>query len=103
MRRPGWKHDRIVTCASERIPTRFQPEQSCERQPVLFEVVEEFACHVTQIQCRRSGTPHSMGSQRDLMIKVNIGILVAFVTGETRAYERFGELGNFRHMNWTVI
>src|SRR5260370_3829791 len=68
----------------------------------LPEAVETSARHITQIQRRRSGTPHSMGSERDLMIKVNIGILVALVTGETGAYERFVELGNFRHMNCPI-
>src|SRR5207245_9428992 len=85
----------------------FNDQHSSRRVPgiqiELPESVEAPARHITQIQRRRSGTPHTVGSQCDLMIEVNIGILVALMAGEAGTHERFGKLGNFRHMNWTIM
>src|SRR5205807_10422090 len=57
------------------------------------------AHHRAQIQRCRSGPPDSMRSQRDLMIKINIRVLVAFVARETRGQKRLCEFWNSRNVN----
>src|SRR5205823_14094498 len=61
------------------------------------------ACHGAQIQSRRSRPPHPMRAQCDLMIKINIGILVAFMAGKARAHERLGEFRDVRYVDWLLV
>src|SRR5215471_18309546 len=44
-----------------------------------------------------------MRAQRDLVVKVNIGIFVPFMTRESGAHQTFRQTRHLRNMNWPSI
>src|SRR5579862_1189423 len=63
------------------------------------EAIKASAGHAAQIKSSRSRAPHPMRSQRDLVIKINVRILVTFVTGKSCRDKRFRQTGDLRHAN----
>src|ERR1039458_1625024 len=55
------------------------------------EAVVAPAGDVGQVEGRRSGAPQAVRAQRDLVIKVNVGILVPLVAGKAGAEDRSEE------------
>src|SRR5205807_10604082 len=56
-----------------------------------------------QVTCSRSGAPHSMRAQSDLMIEENIRILVPHMAGETGGYQTLRQIVGFGNMNALLV
>src|SRR5664279_4784018 len=61
------------------------------------------ACDVGQVERRRPSAPHAMRAQRDLVIKVDVGILVPLVAGKAGAEDRFRQLRRFGNVDWLTV
>src|SRR5262249_58591340 len=82
-------------------------EHSCRRVPgievELPKTVESSCCYAAQVQRRGTRPSHPVGSQCNLVIKVDIRILVAFVAGKARRNEAFGEIGRPRDRDRLIV
>src|SRR5664279_5149572 len=67
------------------------------------EAVVAPAGDVGQVERRRSSAPHTMRAQRDLVIKVDVGILVPLVAGKASAEDRFRQLRRFGNVDWLTV
>src|SRR5438132_6557328 len=84
-------HDQHARC---RIP-RIEVE--------LPKSIETPAGNTAQVKCSRSGAPHSMRAQSDLMIKENIRIFVPLMTGETGGHQALRQIVGFGNMNALLV
>ena len=82
-------------------------QHSCRRVPRIQiefpESVKASAGHRAQIQRRRSGPPHPMRTQRDLMIEIDIGIFVPFVAGKSCGQQGLRQIRDLRNMDPLLI
>src|SRR5438309_10835161 len=84
------------------LASRFLHEQHTRRRIPRIEVefpepVQTPAGDTAQVKCSRSGAPHSMRAQSDLMIEDNLRILVPLMateTGRDQALRQIVGLGN---------
>src|SRR5438270_12808856 len=65
--------------------------------------IEPAARDITQIKRRRTRPPHSVGSQCDLMIEINVRVLVPLVTGEASRDKGFPKLCDLRNANRSFV
>ena len=72
-------------------------------QVELPESVESPRSYVAQIQRRRPRAPHAVGVQRDLMIKMNVGIFMPLVAGKPGREHRFFQRRRLRNLNRLAI
>src|ERR1700756_4071158 len=67
------------------------------------EAIEAAAGDIAQIERRRSRAPDAVRAQRDLVIEINIGILVALMAGKTGRDQAFLQLRGLRHVDRLAI
>src|SRR5436189_4131300 len=84
-------HDEHARCRIPRIEVEFP------------EPVETPAGDTAQVKCSRSGAPHSMRAQSDLMIEKNIRILVPLMAGETGGHQALRQIVGFGNMNTLLV
>src|SRR5436309_6095987 len=90
------------------LASRFLHDQHTRRRIPRIEVelpksIETPAGNTAQIKCSRSGAPHSMRAQSDLMIKENIRILVPLMTGETGRHQTLRQIVRLGNMNALLV
>src|SRR5256886_7089366 len=65
--------------------------------------IETPAGNTAQIKCSRSGAPHSMRTQSDLMIEKNIRILMPLMARETGRDQALRQIVDFGNMNALLV
>src|SRR2546429_8099248 len=90
------------------LASRFLHDEHTRRRIPRIEVelpksIETPASHTAQVKCSRSGAPHSMRAQSDLMIEENIRILVPLMARETGGHQALRQIVCFGSMNALLV
>src|SRR6185436_13863432 len=85
-RLPAIELERPAAEIAHRSSSLFHNQHTCSSIPgiqiELPKSVHASTRHIAQVQSRRSRSPHAVSAQRNLVIEVDVGILVALVAGE---------------------
>src|SRR5262249_34913487 len=65
--------------------------------------IKTSACGIGEIKSCRTGAPNTMRVQRDLLVEVNVGILVAFLAWEAGSDQALTQCPGARHVYWSAI
>src|SRR5207302_9145732 len=90
------------------LASRFLHDQHTRRRIPRHEVEfpepdETTADDTAQVKCSRSGAPHSMRAQSDLMIEENIRILVPLMSRQPGSHQALRQLVGLGNMNSLLV
>src|SRR5258708_26468881 len=96
------------TVKAAHLPARFlDDEHACRCVPGIQiefpEAIETPRRHATQVERSRSSPPHSVSSQRNLMVEINIRILMALVAGKAGGHKALVQLRYLRNVDLLAV